>query len=85
MVDVAKKNYYSAIALAISAVFFSVVPFFGTVVGIPAMFVSVLWFIMTKNICNVCGSENLEKRKPLNETEKIIQKYEESLKEDQNS
>lgn len=84
-VDVAKKNYYAAIALAISAIFFSIVPFFGTVIGIPAMLVSVVWFVMTKNICNTCGGSDLEKREPLSETEEIMKKYEDSVKKDQSS
>jgi len=81
MVDVTKKNYYAAIALTVSAIFFTVVPFFGTAIGVPAIIVTAVWLFMTKTVCGECGSEKLIKRDPPSESELIMKKYEEKNKE----
>lgn len=78
MVDVTKKNYYAAIALTVSAIFFSIVPFFGTMIGVPAIVLSAIWLFFTKNVCSECKGTRLVKREPPTETEIIMQKYEEN-------
>jgi len=82
MVDVTKKNYYAAFLLAISAIFFTIVPFFGTMLGVPAIIICSIWLFMTKNVCSECKSEKLIKRQPPTEAELIIQKYESKDKSD---
>ena len=81
MVDVTKKNYYAAIVLTISAMFFTIVPFFGTVIGVPAIILSAVWLILTKNVCGECGGSNLIKRDPPTESEIIMKKFEQISKE----
>lgn len=76
MVDVTKKNYYSAIALAVSSIFFAVVPFFGTMIGAPAVVLCALWLFFTKNVCSKCGGKRLVRREPPTEAELIVRKYE---------
>ncbi len=84
MVDVTKKNYYAAIALAVSAIFFSVVPFFGTAIGAPAVVICSIWLFLTKNVCDRCGGSRLVKREaPPTEAELIIRKYESEQNKDQ--
>lgn len=80
MVDVTKKNYYAAIALTLSAMFFTIVPFFGTVIGVPAIILTTIWLILTKTVCGECGGTRLIKRDPPTETEIIMKKYEENSK-----
>lgn len=81
MVDVTKKNYYAAIALAVSAIFFTIVPFFGTMIGAPAVILCSIWLFMTKNVCSNCGETDLIKRDPPTESELIMKKYEERSKD----
>ncbi|MGD9808622.1 MAG: hypothetical protein AB7E76_12715 [Deferribacterales bacterium] len=81
MVDVTKKNYYAAIVLTLSAMFFTIVPFFGTVIGVPAIILSTVWLIFTKNVCAECGGSKLIKRDPPTEAEIIMRKFEEKSKE----
>ncbi|PLX69576.1 MAG: hypothetical protein C0603_01220 [Denitrovibrio sp.] len=83
MVDVTKKNYYAAIALAVSAIFFAIVPFFGTAIGAPSVIICSIWLYLTKNICSQCGGDKLIKRDPPTESELIMRKYDEEQKNDQ--
>ncbi|WP_155827556.1 hypothetical protein [Limisalsivibrio acetivorans] len=64
-VDAEKVSYYPGVALAVAAVFFVLVPFFGTVIGIPALFLSFIWFLRTKSVCARCKSDKIEKRRDL--------------------
>jgi len=75
MVDVTKKNYYAALALCLSAIFFTIVPLFGTVIGVPAIILTSIWLFMTKNVCSECKGTKLIKREPPTEAELIMQKY----------
>jgi len=81
MVDVTKKNYYAAIALAVSAIFFAVVPFFGTTIGAPAVIITSIWLYFTKNVCSRCGGKKLIKREPPTEAELVMRRYEENSKD----
>jgi hypothetical protein len=83
MVDITKKNYYAAVALTLSVIFFSIVPFFGTAIGAPSIVLCTIWLFMTKNVCGDCGGERLIKREPPTETEMIMNRYESSKKDDQ--
>jgi hypothetical protein len=76
MVDVSKKNFYAAIALTLSAMFFTIVPFFGTIIGVPAIVICTVWLVLTKNVCGECGGQKLIKREPPTEAESIVRKYE---------
>ena len=78
MVDVTKKNYYAAIVLTFSAIFFTIVPFFGTAIGVPAIILSSIWLFLTKNVCSKCKGSKLIKREPPTEAELIMKKYEEN-------
>jgi len=80
MVDVTKKNYYAALALTLSVLFFSIVPFFGTAIGAPAIVVSSLWLLFTKNVCSECRGRKLVKRDAPSESEMIMKRYEDGEK-----
>lgn len=81
MVDVTKKNYYAAVVLTLAAIFYTIVPFLGTVIGVPIIILSAVWLVFTKNVCSECRGSRLIKRDPPTESELIVRKYNSSNKD----
>lgn len=56
-----KVNQLPGLMMVIWGLFFTVVPFFGTVVGLPMLTLSILWWFFTPSACSKCESRDIRK------------------------
>lgn len=59
-----KSNHMPGLMMVIWGLFFMVVPFFGTVIGLPMLTLSILWWFFTPCICAKCESKAIVKHYP---------------------
>ncbi|MDY6820357.1 MAG: hypothetical protein SVN78_01905 [Deferribacterota bacterium] len=60
VVSTEKITYKPGLFLALSLLIFFM-PIIGTFIGIPALILSIIWWIYTPSVCSECGSRNLKK------------------------
>ena len=59
-----KVKQLPGLMMVIWGLFFTVVPFFGTVVGVPMLALSTIWWLLTPLKCSICESIKIEKKFP---------------------
>ena len=77
-IDSEKTTYWPGLLFAISALFYVLVPFLGTIIGLPFLIITCIWYLMTKSVCPNCGGSDLTKLKDKpSEYQRISEKYNE--------
>jgi len=64
IVKVEKIKILPSIMFIFWGLFFTIVPFFGTVVGIPMLIITAIWWYFTPNKCSRCEGRNLTNKLP---------------------